>query len=287
MTAVELCGILLLFFIYAFLGWCFESTVCSVSQHKLVNRGFLSGPVVPVYACGALAVVYCLSPVQDNLPLLYLCSVVLMSAIEYFTGWLLETLFHTRWWDYSSHKFNLHGRICLANCLIFGLMAVLALKLLHPLVLHLVGSLSLVVLVWWASSCTTLFAVDLFLSVRTAMQLSGKLDALQAALAEARERTEAVIAEKKLAAEQFGGMSLSERVDALLERGESLSLHDRLHELTHSHNMLHRRMLDAFPTMKPRHNKASLDELRAAIAKARREYRDAKAARKAKKAKNA
>ena len=126
----------------------------------------------PVYGFGALAVIPCLTPVNFSLPLLFVCGLLVTRALEYFTGWLLETIFHAKWWDYSNMRFNIRGRVCLLNSVLFGLLGVFVMRVLHPFVGRMVGSLSFVMLIWFASALTTLLAVDLFLSVRTALQLS-------------------------------------------------------------------------------------------------------------------
>lgn len=270
------CGTVLCFFIYSFLGWCCECVYCSVPAGRLINRGFLNGPLCPVYGFGALAVIHCLTPVNFSLPLLFVCGLLVTSALEYFTGWLLETIFHAKWWDYSNMRFNIRGRVCLLNSVLFGLLGVFVMRVLHPFVGRMVGSLSFVMLIWFASALTTLLAVDLFLSVRTALQLSGKLDALRDALEDARARTDAVIMEKKLQLEEQYGASLSERVDRLLEKGEGLRLRERLDGLSRSSNILHRRMLDAFPHMQFPRSPASLEALREGVAKMRAEKKERK-----------
>ena len=264
------CRLILYFFIYSFLGWCVESTICSVHEGRLINRGFLNGPICPVYGCGGMAVIYLLTPVQENLVLLYICGVLVVSVIEYFTGWILETLFHTRWWDYSHYRFNIKGRVCLPNALFFGVLAVLAMKGIHPAVSREVEKLSMIPLVWLASAGTTLFSVDLVLSVRAALTLSGKLDALQKTLAEIQERTEAAIAEKRLHAALFRSMTPAERLDALLPGAESAKLRQRLEKLTRS-GFMHRRMLNAFPHMQFPQSPSTLAELKAAIERIRTE----------------
>lgn len=271
MSAETFCGTALCFFIYSFLGWCCECVYCSIPAKRFINRGFLNGPLCPVYGFGALAVIYCLTPVDFSLPLLFVCGLLVTSVLEYFTGWLLETLFHAKWWDYSNMRFNIRGRVCLLNSVLFGLLGVFVMRVLHPFVARLVGSLSLVMLIWFASALTTLLAVDLVLSVHTALQLSGKLDALHDALEDARARTDAVIMEKKLQLEEQHALPLSDRIDRLLERGEGLRLRERLDALSESHNILHRRMLDAFPHMQFPRSPASLDLLRDGIAKMRAE----------------
>ena len=99
------------FFIYAFLGWCTEVSFFAVKTGKFVNRGFLNGPVCPVYGFGLVIIIMALTPLKDNLLLLFVGSVVITSSLEFLTGWALEKIFHTRWWDYTNNKFNLHGYI--------------------------------------------------------------------------------------------------------------------------------------------------------------------------------
>ena len=96
-----------LFFIYAFLGWCTEVSYAALVTGKFVNRGFLNGPVCPVYGFGAVIILAALTPLADNLLLLFLGSMALASALEWLTGFALEKLFHQRWWDYSDQPFNL------------------------------------------------------------------------------------------------------------------------------------------------------------------------------------
>ena len=128
----------LLFLIYSAVGWLCESVYCSVPARKFINRGFLNGPLCPIYGVGALLADALLTPVAWSLPLLFLGGAIVTSVLEYFTGWLLETLFHAKWWDYSNKKWNLHGRVCLRNSILFGLMCVILLRVLHPLLLGLV-----------------------------------------------------------------------------------------------------------------------------------------------------
>ena len=97
--------------IYACLGWCAEVAFAAVKTGKFVNRGFLNGPVCPIYGFGVCLVVFCLGPVQGNLVFLFLGAVVLTSAIEYATGYVLEKVYHEHWWDYSKRPLNIKGYI--------------------------------------------------------------------------------------------------------------------------------------------------------------------------------
>lgn len=97
---------ILLFFIYSFLGWVCETVYCSVGSRHFVNRGFLNGPLCPVYGFGALIVVFAMQPFSKNIVLTFLAGMILTSALEYITGWLLEMLFHLKLWDYSAAVFK-------------------------------------------------------------------------------------------------------------------------------------------------------------------------------------
>ena len=104
--------ILAFFLIYSCLGWCLEVIYAAVSTGQLVNRGFLNGPVCPIYGFGMIIVLFTLSPLADNLLLLYIGGVILPSVLELAGGWALYKLYHTRWWDYSDFPFNIGGYIC-------------------------------------------------------------------------------------------------------------------------------------------------------------------------------
>lgn len=127
------------FFIYAFLGWCAEVIFAAARKGVFVNRGFLNGPLCPIYGVGLVAVVALLAPARDSLGLLYLGAVLLTSAIELVTGFLMEKLFHQRWWDYSQMPFNIGGYVCLLFSLIWGLACLLIVDVVHPLVAGLVA----------------------------------------------------------------------------------------------------------------------------------------------------
>ena len=101
------------FFIYAFLGWCTEVIYACVNSGKFVNRGFLNGPYCPIYGFGVVAVVMCIYPAKDNLHVLFFGSVILTTALEFITGFILEKIFNEKWWDYSDEHFNIKGYICL------------------------------------------------------------------------------------------------------------------------------------------------------------------------------
>ena len=131
---------ILYFFVYGFLGWCTEVIFAAFKQHRFVNRGFLNGPICPIYGVGVTLVIACLEAFQSNLLLLYISSVILVTVLEGVTGWAMDKLFHNKWWDYSKLPFNIGGDVCLLFSLIWGVACVFIVYFVHPLI-HQVLSL--------------------------------------------------------------------------------------------------------------------------------------------------
>lgn len=113
------------FIIYSFLGWAWETLITSIPQHRFVNRGFLNGPYCPIYGAGALLFIFFTNNI-NNIAVRFILGAVIACTLEYLTSWVLELIFHARWWDYAPRRFNLNGRICLEGFLVFGLGAVVA-----------------------------------------------------------------------------------------------------------------------------------------------------------------
>ena len=125
---------ILYFFVYGFLGWCTEVIFAAFKQHRFVNRGFLNGPICPIYGVGVTLVIACLEAFQSNLLLLYISSVILVTVLEGVTGWAMDKLFHNKWWDYSKLPFNIGGYVCLLFSLIWGVACVFIVYFVHPLI---------------------------------------------------------------------------------------------------------------------------------------------------------
>lgn len=121
-----------IFIFYGVFGWIYESCLVSIQKKSLVNRGFLNGPIIPIYGCGALFIYLFFWEHRSNLFLVFLGGALLATTIEYITSLLMELLFHTRWWDYSQYPFNLKGRVCLMVSLFWGLLTILMLHIFQP-----------------------------------------------------------------------------------------------------------------------------------------------------------
>ncbi len=131
--------LVLYFCFYAFAGWCMETVYCSVLEKRFVPRGFLYGPICPIYGVGVLLMILFFQPLAGNILVFYLVSTVTMSAWEYFVGWFLEVTTHMKYWDYSMYRFNLKGRICLWVCLVWGALSYVCVFWVHPPVAALIA----------------------------------------------------------------------------------------------------------------------------------------------------
>lgn len=204
-TFEDWCCLFLLLIAYSTLGWCGEMLYCSVPKgHLCEKRGFLNGFLCPIYGHGALLVLYALHGGFQNPFLTFFFGALVTSALEYFTSWLMELLFHMRWWDYSHYKFQINGRVCLLNSTCFGLACVLLCHVVQPwLWAHIVG-LGAEITIPLASFISGIYLTDIVLSVRSAIQLSAQLDKLRAMqgefrkyLAEKREESQERRAERR------------------------------------------------------------------------------------------
>ena len=166
-------NIILLFFIYGFAGWCMEVILKYRQYGRFINRGFLTGPILPIYGGGAALitlVVGNLTSLESGVVMTFALSFVICGAVEYFTSLILEKIFHARWWDYIQKPMNLHGRIWIGNLILFGLAGVGIIHLLNPALYKVLGAFSLrtreavttfLLLVFAADSVISIFVLKL------------------------------------------------------------------------------------------------------------------------------
>ncbi|QIB68655.1 hypothetical protein Ami103574_04665 [Aminipila butyrica] len=202
--------ILCYFIIYSFLGWCTEVAYAAVNSGKFINRGFLNGPVCPIYGFGVLLVISCLTPLMDNKILLFLGAVLLTSTLEWLTGFTLEKVFHGKWWDYSQVPFNLNGYICLKFSIIWGLACLLIVDLIHPLTRIVVGNFPLTAGRVVLALALTILLADGISTVMTVNKLNRQLNRLNE------------IGEKLRIISDELGENIYESVSAIKERSEKL-----------------------------------------------------------------
>ena len=137
---------------------------------KFVNRGFLIGPYCPIYGYCSIAMILLLNNVKSNI-LLFLLCIIVCSIGEYATSYIMEKMFHARWWDYTKHKFNLNGRICLSNCLAFGILGFLLIKFINPFFFEIYSSLTIKTINILFYTLITIFIIDSIISFNTIFKI--------------------------------------------------------------------------------------------------------------------
>ena len=193
---IDVISLFIWFTIYSFLGWVWETSFCSIRAGHFINRGFLNGPVIPVYGFGAVFVLTALSFASPllpthlpyiDIPLVFLSGMVICTLLEYVTAVILESAFHIRWWDYSKQKFNFQGRICLKSALFFGLMSVVIIYIVQPLVSQVTVNIPAEIANPLALIFLVLFVVDLSVTLSSLLHLKSHLAEIQLRLEHAAE----------------------------------------------------------------------------------------------------
>ena len=161
----------LLFFFYCFCGWVWESCYVSARQRQWVNRGFLHGPLLPIYGSGAIIILFVTLPVADNLWLVYVLGMLAATLLEYVVGAVMEQLFKVRYWDYTKQPCNLHGYICLTSSIAWGFFSILLVRFIHPPIDRLLHKLPDLLVNPLAGVIAALFIWDTVKSTRAAIDL--------------------------------------------------------------------------------------------------------------------
>ena len=178
------------YIIYSLIGWMIEVIFLAVTQGKIVNRGFLNGPLCPVYGSGVLMVLIVLYLVDSILGIktsvdashpmiLFAIGIVFASLIEFMAGFILDKLFHARWWDYSDRKFNINGYICLEFSIVWGLAIAFVLRVIQPgienivdMIPHILGIIFLVIIY-------LIFVADIVITVLTVLKMNKQLERME------------------------------------------------------------------------------------------------------------
>lgn len=276
MTANAFYFLIHYFFLYAFLGWCTEVAFAAWKEHRFVNRGFLNGPICPVYGFGVAAVVQFLTPVKSNLLLLYISSVLLVTFIEWLTGFILEKVFHNKWWDYSNMPFNIQGYVCLPFSLIWGVACVFIVDVFHPLAHGLIRHIPFVLGVILLCIFTAASIADLWVTASGILKMNKKLAKMQEVadeLHQISDRLGETIYRNTINAmekqEEFTE-TLDDVSDEIKER--IAELRKVYHETRGTSSRIQKRLLKAFPKMESRTHKEALEDLRAWWEEMRRKH---------------
>lgn len=197
-----------IFIVYAFLGWCTEVSYAALDTGKFVNRGFLNGPYCPIYGCGVVIVVAILTPLKDNLLILFVGSFLLTSILEFVTGFILEKVFQNKWWDYSDKPFNIKGYVCLKFSIYWGLACTFIMDVLHPIIYkgitaipYLLGLILLIVFMG-------VFVVDCCITVSTILKFNKRLKVMDEMAATIHRLSDEI------------GVNIYENVTGVIEKSE-------------------------------------------------------------------
>ncbi len=207
------------FFIYGFLGWCYESAYVSFKHKQWVNRGFVRGPLLPLYGSGAILLLFVTIPFRENLFLMFVSGAIGATILEYVTGVAMEALFKVRYWDYSKRKFNFQGHICLAATTLWGVFAIVIVKVVHRPIENLVMSLPETIVEIFVMVVTVVFAADFALSFKAAMDIRDvliKLEEVQREMERMQKRLDVILAFAEDSREQVV-MNTYERLDELTD----------------------------------------------------------------------
>lgn len=243
-----------IFLIYAFLGWCSEVAFAAVNKGKFVNRGFLNGPVCPIYGFGMLIVVTGLWGLKGNLILLFLGSAALTTALEFVTGFVLEKFFHDKWWDYSDMPFNIKGYICLKFTVLWGLAATFIVGAVHRFVYMLIVKMPAVPGIILLSVFAAAFITDFVITVTELAKMPKKLGALleaEKALRAISDKIGENISDTTIAAKEKGSEIAVENKPKIGElKAEYEKKKQEFSAAFEKRNFVHRRIVKAFPNLK-------------------------------------
>lgn len=219
---------LFIFYLYCFLGWCFESTYVSVRDGHFINRGFLRGPFLPLYGSGATMMFVVSMPFQEHVLLTYFAGCIGATALEYVTGIAMEALFNVRYWDYTRKKFNFQGRICLSSTIAWGFLTILMTRVIHKPIERFVLSIPDRTL-WYLTLLLTIYiAADFALSFKTALDLRNiliKMQRIKEEMVRMQKRLDVIIAfnnENKELKKQERELKMDELIESLGQRFASL-----------------------------------------------------------------
>ena len=181
----DIITLFLWFILYSFLGWVWETAFCSIRAGHFINRGFLNGPIIPVYGFGAVFVIIALSlsaphiPVHlpyIDIPIVFIAGMIICTILEYITAVILESAFHIRWWDYSKQRFNFQGRICLKSALFFGVMSVVIIYIVQPVISNISPNIPANIENPLALVFLVLITIDLSVTISSLLHLKTHLE---------------------------------------------------------------------------------------------------------------
>lgn len=238
---------LLYFFIYGTLGWMLEVSFQSIKTGKFINRGFLNGPICPIYGIGASIVIFFLSGIADsNKLMLFLGSIFIATVIELITGFLLDKIFHKHWWDYSDRRFNIGGYVCLEFSIAWGFLCLFLYDINHPLVQKMVDIIPYKVKIYILIILSIVICIDFISTLNTLIGLNKRFKIIDKVNSELRVVSDD-IGEKIYE----GTIRLEDIEKDIKSRGKDVDVKGRFSKSWDRFNAFQeRRLLKAFPNLR-------------------------------------
>lgn len=248
----------LMFLIFSFVGWCSEVVYVGIlSEHKFVNRGFLHGPICPIYGFGGVVILLLPQQLYHTWLPLFLGSMILCTAVEYIASWILEKMFRTLWWDYSHYKFNLKGRVCLLNSVLFGIMGLLAIHFVIPFVMYFLNSFSDMIITNAAHILMIILIIDILVTIKRLVDFNTTMEKIKS--------FGDSLVDHYGHEEWFHGESISEMMEsvkayAAVEKDKvNQNILEKIEKLQTMRHANVESFLRRFPTLKSMHYKDSLN----------------------------
>ncbi|WP_254903609.1 putative ABC transporter permease [Clostridium tyrobutyricum] len=279
---MENVNILYYFTIYGILGWCLEVAYAAVNTGTFVNRGFLNGPICPIYGIGAVLIIDFLTPFKNNLILLFVTSIFITSLLEYMTGFILEKIFNNKWWDYSKYPFNIKGYICLKFSLAWGIACVLVMRIIHPLVENFIEFIPQFIGAFFLLCTAVLFVIDIIATIDTVLKLNFRLKRIHEISDKIKQKSDTIgknISDDTIELKrkyEYQSAEFRKKYDDFSEdvieikekyKKEIRELKETYKKLTARRNPFHRRLIKAFPNIKSNKYFEALNELKRNAAK--------------------
>ena len=255
------------FFIYAFLGWCGEVIYAAIIEKRFVNRGFLNGPICPIYGLGVVLIAFLMRPFQGSLAALMIGSMILGSALEWIAGYLLEKIFRQKWWDYSNEPHNLNGYICLRFSVLWGFAGAVVVRFVVPATSRLISLIPRPAGWVLLAVLSGLLMADLAVTVISIIGLNRKLKMLELVSERLKSGSD------KLGEELFEHAATAQKRAKILQM-DAEKLREKYEQSLRS-NLLHPRLLKAFPDLHSLRHNEQLEALQESIDVFRRKSKDA------------
>lgn len=251
----------LIFIIFSVVGWISEVLYVGIfHEHKFVNRGFLHGPVCPVYGFGGVVILILPVSLYSTWIPLFFSSMVMCTLVEYFVSWIMERMFHARWWDYSNYKFNINGRICLLNSVLFGFMGLGVIHFVYPQILNFLNWLGDVVIQISSDVIGVVLTVDLLVTIRKLVDFSATMEKIKTFSESLRDHYGS---ETWFHGESFEAMLASVKEHAASGKDMiSQSVLEKVEKFQTARNRAAESFMAHFPTMKSIQYKDELEHLK-------------------------